>query len=513
MISSTMPTGAGYDARRDDRRTLLATLARERLLRVRAAQSQWSVVAISKRLSCVRRFRQLLADGAQSLCEMASRIQDRPQREILTAEIFPLIAACKFLELESASLLGPRRLGKSGLPVWLQGVSAEVHREPYGVVLIIGPVNYPLSLPGIQLLQALVSGNGVLLKPGPGGTHTARALLQLLNAAGFADGLVALLPESVEAASAAIHAGVDKVVFTGSATAGAKVLADLAPQLVPATMELSGCDAMLVRKDGDLELVTKALRFSLHLNAGATCIAPHRLIVAESRAEELESRLRDYFAAEPHWRLTAAAASRVRLVLEDALAHGGRFLSGAIDPDGNIVAPVILAGVPPDCRVFREDIFGPLVAMLKVKDDEEAIRRINDGPYGLGASIFTADESLARAIAMRLRVGLVTVNDVIVPAGDPRIPIGGRGRSGFGPTRGREGLLDLTVPKVVAARRGRFRPHLSIPVGEDAPLLYAYLKLIYARGARNRWLALVSLARQLFARKRGRPGGLDECCS
>ena len=186
MISSAMPTGAGYDARRDESRKFLAALVSERLSQVRAAQGQWSVVAISKRLSCVRKFRQLLADGAQSLCEMASRIQNRPQSEILTAEIFPLIAACKFLERESASLLAPRRLGKTGLPLWLQGVTSEVHRDPYGVVLIIGPVNYSLSLPGIQLLQALVSGNGVLLKPGPGGTHTARALLELLGAAGFA---------------------------------------------------------------------------------------------------------------------------------------------------------------------------------------------------------------------------------------------------------------------------------------------------------------------------------------
>jgi acyl-CoA reductase-like NAD-dependent aldehyde dehydrogenase len=505
MISSAMPVGAGYDARCDDSRLFLAALVSERLLQARAAQGRWSAVGISKRLSCVRQLRELLADHAQALCEMASRIQNRPQSEILTAEIFPLIAACKFLELESASLLAPRRLGKTGLPFWLQGVTSEVHRDPYGVVLIIGPINYSLSLPGIQVLQAVVSGNGVLLKPGPGGTHTARALLQLLSAAGFVEGLVTLLPESVEAASAAICAGVDKVVFTGSATVGAKILADLAPQLVPATMELSGCDAMLVREDADLELVNKALQFSLKLNSGATCIAPHRLIVAESCADELELRIRDHFAAQPRWRLTAAVGDRVLPALQDALARGARFLSGAIESNGNIVAPLILTGVSPDCRLFRDDIFGPLVAMLRVKDDEEAIRRINDCPYGLGASIFTANESIARAIAARLRVGFVTVNDIIVPAGDPRTPIGGRGRSGFGSTRGREGLLDMTVPKVVAVRRGRFRPHLANAVEEQTELLFAYLKLFNARGVRNRCLALAFLARRFFERRSIRP--------
>jgi len=496
-----MPAGAGYDARGEDSRTVLATLVSQLLIPARAAQARWSIVGIPRRLSFIRRFRELLADRARSLCEMMSGIQKRSQSEILTSEIFPLIAACKFLEREAPLLLAPRRLGRTGLPLWLHGIAAEVHRDPYGVVLIIGPVNYSLSLPGIQILQAVVSGNAVLFKPGPGGTHSARALLQLLGAAGLHDGLVTLLPESVEIAAAAVGAGVDRVLFTGSATVGAQILADLAPQLVPATMELSGCDALLVREDGDLDLVKKSLHFSLSLHSGETCIAPHRLLVAESRADELENLLYEHFRTQPRWRLTATAANRVRPALKDALDRGARFLGGAIGPDGAILGPLILTGVPSHCRLFHDDIFAPVIAMLRVKDDEEAIRRINDCPYALGASIFSANESIARAISARLRVGFITINDLIVPAGDPRIPIGGRRRSGFGTTRGREGLLDLTVPKVVTTRRGRFRPHLTVVTEEDSELLFAYLKLVYARGAHRRWLALTLLARRLFAKK------------
>jgi acyl-CoA reductase-like NAD-dependent aldehyde dehydrogenase len=499
MISSAMPVGAGYDARGEESQTLLATLVSQLLISARAAQSRWSILPIPKRLSLIRTFRELLAERAQALCEMMARTQKRPENEVLTSEIFPLIAACKFLEREAGQLLAPRRLGKTGLPLWLHGVAAEVHRDPYGIVLIIGPVNYSLSLPGIQILQAIVGGNGVLFKPGPGGTPPARALLQLLGAAGLNDELVTLLPESIETAMVAVGAGVDRVVFTGSAMVGAQILADLAPQLVPATMELSGCDALLVREDGDLDLVKRSLHFSLHLNAGETCIAPHRLIVVESRADELERLLSEHFGTGRRWRLKAPVADRMRPVLKETLRLGARMLSGAIEPDGSITAPVILTGVRPDCRIFHDDIFAPVAAILRVKDDDEAIRRTNDCPYALGASIFTADESIARSISARLRVGLVMVNDLIVPAGDPRIPIGGRGRSGFGATRGREGLLDLTVPKVVTIRRGRFRPHLTDLTKEDSELLYAYLRLVHARGVRSRWLALKILGRRFFA--------------
>jgi acyl-CoA reductase-like NAD-dependent aldehyde dehydrogenase len=501
MNSSAMPVGTGYDGQGQEHRTVPATLVRQLLLEARAAQARWSTVTIRERLTIVRAFRQFLAERARSLCEMLAGLQFRPQNEILTAEIFPLIAACRFLEQEAAKLLAPRRLGKRGLPFWLRGVAAEVQRDPYGIVLVIGPVNYSLSLPGIQILQAVVSGNAVLLKPGPGGTFSARALVQLLGAAELPDGLVTLLPESIEMASAAVDVGVDRVVFTGSASVGAEILADLAPQLIPATMELSGCDALLVREDADLGLVTKSLHYSLNLNAGATCIAPHRLLVAESCADEFEGLLRARFTSQAQWKLTAPVANRVLPVLKEALERGAWFVSGAIEPDGNIVAPVILAGVAPDCRLFHDDIFAPVAAMLRVKDDEEAVRRINDCPYALGASIFSANQSLARAIAARLRVGFITINDLIVPAGDPRIPIGGRGRSGFGSTRGREGLLELTVPKVVTLRTGRFRPHLIASTAEDLQLLYAYLKLVNAAGARSRWLALTFLARRFIAQR------------
>ena len=183
----------------------------------RSAQVRWAATSIQHRLARIRELRRLIAEHASVLAETSASARQRPTLESLTAEVLPLAEACRFLEREAAALLAPRRLGSRGLPLWLSGVRSEIRREPFGVVLIIGPGNYPLLLPGVQLIQALVAGNAVLLKPGVGGSCAARALIEIIHRAGFDSQLVALLPESTEAARAAIEAGPDMVLFTGSA--------------------------------------------------------------------------------------------------------------------------------------------------------------------------------------------------------------------------------------------------------------------------------------------------------
>ena len=142
----------------------------------------------------VRELRRLIAENALQLAQASASARGRPARESLTAEVLPLAEACRFLERSAPRVLAARRLGRRGLPLWLAGVRAEIHREPLGVVLIIGPGNYPLLLPGVQLIQALAAGNAAVLKPGVGGTPAARALIGLLGRAGFDPQLVALLP-------------------------------------------------------------------------------------------------------------------------------------------------------------------------------------------------------------------------------------------------------------------------------------------------------------------------------
>jgi acyl-CoA reductase-like NAD-dependent aldehyde dehydrogenase len=487
--------------------TIMVSIA---MAAARSAQARWACTPLAERIRLIRELRALIAENASSLAEASASARSRPMLESLTAEVLPLAEACRFLERESGKVLAPRRLGKRGLPVWLAGVRREVHREPFGVVLIVGPGNYPLLLPGIQLVQALVAGNAVLLKPGIGGTAAASALRDLVFRAGFDPDLVVLLPETPDAACAAMDADPDKVLFTGSAAVGNKILAQLASKVIPATMELSGCDAVVVRADADLELVVKALRFGLELNDGATCMSPKRLFVERGIATELEGRLARAFnirdkrghemqrlSRSASSTLTPAAIEKLRPLLDDALARGAHFIAGDLEADGSMITPLVLAGVSPRARLLQEDVFAPILAMVTVADDHEAVRRTNDCPFALAASIFTRDESTGRQLARAIDAGVVTINDIIIPTADPQLPFGGRKRSGFGVTRGAEGLLDLTRPKVVTASRGRFRPAFETPRAEHAALFQAYLKLVHGRGFRSRCTALTKLIRSI----------------
>lgn len=489
---------------------LIESAVRSAMSAARLAQLRWAATPLSERLARIRELRRLIAEHASTLAGASASARRRPAFESITAEVMPLAEACRFLEREAPSLLAPRRLGKHRLPLWLSGVSAEIHREPIGVVLVIGPGNYPLLLPGVQIVQALAAGNAVLLKPGVGGSFAARALIEVIHRAGFDSHLVAMLPESTEVAVAAIEAGPDKVVFTGSAATGEKILAQLAPRLIPATMELSGCDAFIVRADADLDLVVKSLKFGLELNDGATCMAPKRVLVHRAVATELEGRLARAFAAgapisdparrELHAELETGAP--LRNLLTDAVAQGAHFVTGGVSPDGSLQFPVILAGVEPPARLLQEDVFAPVLSLVTVADDAEAVTRANDCPYALGASVFSRDESAARAVANALNAGVVTINDLIVPTADARIPFGGRKRSGFGVTRGPEGLLELTVAKVVSVSRTKFRPALEPPHPKDEAMFQAYLELTHGRAFGRRLSALIALFKSLSGRSK-----------
>ena len=264
------------------------TLARKRALR----NPRWASQPIAHRLRFVRELRHLIAANAETLAIAAAAVSDRPVAEKLVSEVLPLADACRWLERNAARVLASRRYGKRGRPFWMQGVSFEVQRQPFGVVLVIGPGNYPLFLPAIHSLHALAAGNAVLLKPAPGTRSLALLFAKLARDAGLDPALLTILPESVEAAHDAIADGVDKVIFTGSSENGRDVLAHLAATNTPAVMELSGEDAVIVFADADVDLVVRALKFGARLNDGETCIAPRRLIVEQSIADDLRTRLR-----------------------------------------------------------------------------------------------------------------------------------------------------------------------------------------------------------------------------
>jgi acyl-CoA reductase-like NAD-dependent aldehyde dehydrogenase len=451
----------------------LKALINEKLSEARTAQKAWVGTPIRERLAIVRRLRFKLVRCAM---EMASALPPKSPAgavEKLAAEVVPVADACRFLERRARALLAPKRFGNRGRPVWLVGVTAEVRREPLGVVLIIGPGNYPLLLTGVQILQGLVAGNAVLVKPAEGCTKGLQMFADWLVEAGLPAGLLPILPESPLAGRLATEAEVDKVVVTGSARTGRAILAQLAPRLTPSTMELSGCDPVFVLEGANLDIVAKAVEFGLRWNGSETCIAPRRIFATPEQAKGLEQRLKSSMAGNVTPLRSPPAVAAAGMV-DAALEEGATLLTGGSLPDHDGILPTVLTNVRPEMAIARDESFAPVVSIIPLANTDLAMRAVRLSSYGLGASIFGPNKE-AQRIANEVPAGSVVVNDLVVPTADPRIPFGGRGASGFGVTRGEEGLLDMTTVKVVSTRHNRIYQHMDPLTPADAIYFQAYL--------------------------------------
>ncbi len=477
---------------------------------VREAQAEWARRPIGERLAVIRQLRQRMASEPDRLLAAMRMPQKATAAEKLSQEVLPLADACRFVERRAAKLLTPRRLSTRHRPAWLHGCVVELTREPYGVVLVIAPWNYPLLLPGVQAVQALAAGNAVLVKPGRNSRAVIAVFAEMLCEAGLDRPLLQVLPEEAEAATAAIGAGVDKVLLTGSADTGRQVLATAAPHLIPATMELSGCDAVFVLADADLDRVAAALAFGLRLNGGATCISPRRVFVPRAIAIALEERLIDALRPLPPVAADPSAARRAVTLAEEAVGEGARLAFGELAV-AERMQPLVLADAAATMRLLSSDVFAPVLAIVPVDDEAAALAAARACPYALGATIF-GSPAAARRLAARVRAGCVVINDMIAPTADPRFPFGGRGESGFGVTRGAEGLLEMTQIKAIALRRSRWLPHLDPSGPFDEPLMRAYLAAAHARGWSRRCAAVGRLLRQLLlvAWSKGMPSATRE---
>lgn len=427
--------------------------------------------------------------------------------EVVGTELLPTAAALKFLEQEAARLLTPRQIPGRLRPTWLMGCRDTVHRRPVGVVGIIGTWNYPVYLNMVQIAQALVAGNGVLWKPSENAPRTADLTHSLFLHAGFPAALFQKLPATREAGPQLAEAEIDHVVFTGSDVVGRKLAAKLGERLIPSTLELSGCDAMFVFDDADLKMAVNAAWFGVSLNRGQTCIAVRRVFVQRSRYAEFVAALQPLFTASREMTLvTDQQRAQAERLIADAVERGAAAIRPAIPETANpnVMAPTLLSDVPADAAVCREACFAPVAAVIPFDAIDDALSQAARSPFGLAASIFTADTANAVKLASRIPAGSVVVNDVLAPTAHPATPFGGRGASGWGVTQGAEGLLAMTVPQTVTVHGGRFRPHLDEAVNPDPAtydILHGLLRCTHARGIVQRFRGFLQMARGVRKKK------------
>jgi aldehyde dehydrogenase (NAD+) len=479
----------------------------ERRESILLAQKEWEETPLRTRIGIIARLRQQMALHARELAETVPAnlpgALHRTVADTLGSEIVPLLAACRFVEQEAERILRTRRLGRRRRPLWLTGVQTEVERPALGVVLVVGAGNYPLLLAGVQTVQALTAGNAVLWKPAPGTVVAADALRALLVECGLNPDLLTVLGPEVGSVTETIAAGVDHVVLTGSAQTGKAVMRQLAETLTPATMELSGCDVVFVLPGAELEHMVRAIGFGLRFNGSFTCMAPRRVFLvglSESEAGQVETRLAAMARELTPVPLPAKTEELLRGLIADARSHGAEIvLDGLLGGSGDCedspgAGATLIYHATPAMQVLRADIFAPVLSVMRTSSVGEALAANGDCPYALTAAFF-GPEREARKLAGKLRVGNVLINDIVIPTVDPRIAFGGRGRSGFGVTRGAEGLLAMTAPRTIQVQHGRI-PFPYQTTGDEHLELFAGLaKALYGEGFQNRWDGLKRLVR------------------
>jgi acyl-CoA reductase-like NAD-dependent aldehyde dehydrogenase len=414
-----------------------------------AAFPKWKALRLGERRERLLQFAAAIETQAGELGALLTREQGRP-----TVMAAPEIAG-------SAKWLAA--IASQDLPVEVLEDSparrVEIHHEPLGVVAAIVPWNFPIMLAMWKIAPALLTGNTMVLKPSPFTPLCSLKLGELsrdslppgvFNVICGDDSLGPLMSQ---------HPGFAKISFTGSTATGKRVMAAASRDLKRITLELGGNDAAVVLPDVDVEKVANALFFAAFRNTAQVCIAPKRLYVHEAIYERFRDTLHRIAqntmvgdGSEPGVQLgplqNEPQFHRVQDLIDDARRNGLRLLQGREVPKKGYFVPVTLVDNPPeDSRVVREEAFGPVLPLMKYRDIEEVIARVNSSEYGLASSVWSDDLDKAASIAQRIEAGSVAINHSLQNA--PHIPFAGAKQSGFGVEHGKLGLMEYTYPKAI----------------------------------------------------------------
>jgi succinate-semialdehyde dehydrogenase / glutarate-semialdehyde dehydrogenase len=433
-----------------------ASAALQAVQRASAAQKLWSRRAPEERASRMRRLRAALLSRIDDVIEAANRDVGKPRTEGLMHEVVLTASLLRFLEREMPRVLRSRRVA-----TWpFLHKSAVVRQEPYGVIGVISPANFPFFLAALPTLSALAAGNAVVLKPSERAPLTGRLLESIVREAmPEHPDLLMLLEGGAEEGEALIRSGVQKLVFIGGGSTGRRVAAVAAGELIPCVLELGANDVAIVRADADLERAAAGIVWAATANTGQVCMSMQRALVHADVYDEFVARaeveMRRIRTPDDIGHLGAGGQLEViERIVSDARSRGARVLVGgatlSIEPP--IYPPTLIVDAGEECALHREEIFGPVLAVTPVADDGEALRLTESSSFGLSASIWSADAARARALARALRCGAVVINDVLANMG-LAVPYGGVGSSGYGRLLGEEGLREFVRPKSIVGTR------------------------------------------------------------
>jgi succinate-semialdehyde dehydrogenase/glutarate-semialdehyde dehydrogenase len=473
---------------------------RAAVARARVAQRAWAARNVEERAALLWKLLDVFVARQDEVVETVIRETGKARAEAVSMEVFAPCDAIGFYAKRAPRFLRTEKRRIHGL----MGLAKKLRivYRPLGVVGLITPWNGPVALSVNPTVQALVAGNAVVHKPSEVTPFSALVFAEFVREAGFPDGVYQVIQGDGQTGAALVDADVDKIAFTGSVATGRKVAEACARKLVPCTLELGGKDAMIVCADADLDRAAQGAVLGSCMNTGHYCCGTERIYVVEPVYDAFVEKVVAQTTAlrqDPDGEADVGAVFWDRQLeiierhVEDARARGATVRVGGrrrSDLPGLHFEPTVLTDVDHDMEVMRAETFGPVVAIMKVRDEEEALRLANDSPYGLNGNVWTRDTERGFRLAERMETGGVCVNDMAITYGIPEAPFGGRKWSGLGQVNGAAGLRGYchALP-VTADRRGRGPIQGAYPYSDRATAgLQKLIRWVWGTRLR-RWLA------------------------
>ena len=478
--------------------------------RAKAAQREWRQTSFEERRDVLRRLMAYTVDHKDEICATIQRDSGKTRENALLGEIWTTCEKFRWMIKNGEKHLRPERVS-SGL---LLHKKARLEYHPLGIVAAITPWNYPYQNLVNPIIPALMAGNAIIIKPSEwvawSSARFIDAFREVLETAGHNPDLIQAVQGYGATGAALVRAKVDTILFIGSVKNGRRVIEGSAERVTPVVMELGGKDAFIVCEDAALEQAVHAALAGCYVNCGQNCVASERILVHErlydafeTRAVELVSSFRQGSSrdgvVDVGAIITPLQLDIIQKAVDGAIAQGARLVAGgkrALAETGDYFEPTILADVTPEMDIAREEVFGPVMLLMRVRNDAHAIEVANDVSYGLSSSIFSRDRTRARRIAGALETGMTAINEfggITYMAQD--LTFGGVKESGFGRMNGREGLRSMcNIKAVVDDRLPINQPSKVYPVTTAQYGTFGgVIDLVYGRGFRQRWRGLLRL--------------------
>ena len=472
----------------------------------RTDQAIWSRRSLRERMRALKRLRLSVTEKAEDIAALVRAETGKALGEALGGEVLVTCDHLAYLSKVAHLAIASRSAGTGFFP----HRKARVDYEPYGVVGAITPWNYPFTLSMGVAATAIIGGNGVVLKPSEYTQLTGKRVAELVAEATGLGNLVAVATGDGSTGAALVAAGVDKVAFTGSVATGKAVMRAASESLTPVVLELGGKDAMIVCADADIGRAASGAVWAAFYGCGQVCQSVERVYVVESAYDEfvqaaLAEARRVRTSDEPEATIGSLIApfqvQKVEGQLADAKERGARILLGgrALDMPGHFFEPTVVVDVDHTMDLMRHETFGPVLPIMRVADEDEAVRLANATEYGLDASVWSRNRRKARSIAERLDVGTVLINDHLINYAMAELPFGGTKHSGFGRVHGLEGLREFVRPKSWVEDRHSFKRemHWFDEDGSGGEMARGLITMRHGRGVWPRLRAAVKLLSRL----------------